>query len=121
MTNIPPNAPRCTLPDGREILVAVTSNPFQGVFIGVATKQTDGSYVFLNGGGDQFATDQGTFDADVAVHGGTGPWLGAVGIPRINQILATNYLTDPNDVKNLINGVLGQCKLSIKNGVPGFY
>lgn len=122
MTAVPLKAPRATLPDGREIAVCIVHDVFIGKFIGVASKQQDGNYAVLSGGGEQYAVlDPNQFDAEVVAAGGAAKWLEVVGIPRVNQILAANYTVDTTSVTYKLNDVLGQCTLSVKNGVPGFY
>lgn len=122
MTLVPVHAPRLTLQDGREIAVCVVYDFMIGKFISVVDKQQNGEWAALSGSGSQWAVfNPNDFDAEVAAAGGEKAWLGAVGIPRINKILADNYAVNPADITYKLNAVLGDCRLTVKNGVAGFY
>lgn len=61
------------------------------------------------------------YDAAVVAAGGPLKYLQTVSIPRLDQCMKDIYAFDPNSLTEQVRSIFGSCRLSIKNGVPGFY
>lgn len=117
MAIIPPNAPKIVLPDGRTVAIAMETS-IVGSYLVAAELQPDGTWSEDQLSGDQNAISD--FAAAVAAAGGALKWLQTVGIAQINAVMAAKYKPQVGPIAD-VNGVLAQCKLTLKNGVPGFY
>lgn len=56
--NIPSNAPKLMLPDGRPLAIATVSNVMQGKYDAIMSHEGDGNWFPVSGGGDQFAVSR---------------------------------------------------------------
>lgn len=117
----PPNVPTIFVQDYNVTIAVWVTGSVVGSYIAEFELHPDGKWYF--GDGDSSGGDPG-FDQTVAYYGGPQGWIRAVGIPRINPILATRFppigATPPGGATALdqVNNVLGASySLKVVNGV----
>lgn len=114
----PPGAPTAAIANyGLTAGVWMVNSPV-GAQLSIFEQHADGQwYGFYPNGTDG---DQ-NFDATIAAAGGASAWLSTIGIPKINQILATRYPpigpTPPKDSVGQVNFALGSYTLKSVAGV----